>query len=409
MERRRRILDELRAKGATFADIREESLEVEVLEIEGDQRAKNWSYRTGVQVRGLFGGNWGVTISDDLHHVSSDQVVATALGHEKINIVRLRPARFKWVETSDDELWAVVEGLKSEIGVSKVKLYKERHSKKYLSTEDREIELNWNMFLTELSIGQGSLHKIVRRIGGLRPPSFSELKRIVEEASELIRVLKAEPKKHVRVGSVLMSPESVATVTLHWLNRVYPEPPSELNLEEEVGPSSLEIRDVPVPKEFPTVSPVPVDDEGVEGRELRIVHKGILEEIGTDRYSSAYYGIRPTGNGRAASFKDPISAHPRNIVIECGKEETAISSELVEGEAYMNHVWSIASAGRSLVVTGEGMSEGQPSLIEITLEASRPFSYLSTCSKERRTLPVNTKGLWVTLSTPSMLLSRATD
>ena len=45
------------------------------------------------------------------------------------------------------------------------------------------------------------------------------------------------------------------------------------------------------------------DDEGVPGQYTRMVEDGVLTSYLHDRISAAYYGVKPTGNGRRESFR----------------------------------------------------------------------------------------------------------
>lgn len=69
---------------------------------------------------------------------------------------------------------------------------------------------------------------------------------------------------------------------------------------------------------------LPYDQEGVEGREVRILDGGVLDELLHVRGSAHAHGVEPTGNGRAIGPRHPPIARMRNTFFEPGdltKEE----------------------------------------------------------------------------------------
>ncbi|MBN1149734.1 TldD/PmbA family protein [candidate division WOR-3 bacterium] len=76
--------------------------------------------------------------------------------------------------------------------------------------------------------------------------------------------------------------------------------------------------------------PMPVfyDDEGVEGKDSKIIENGVLTGYMHNRRSAAYFKVEPTGNARAFSFDDEPLIRMRNTCILPGKDklEDMISS-----------------------------------------------------------------------------------
>lgn len=94
---------------------------------------------------------------------------------------------------------------------------------------------------------------------------------------------------------------------------------------ERFADETVNVVDTPVPPDGVEGGvPVPYDQEGVEGREVRILDDGVLDELMHVRGSAAQRGLEPTGNGRALNARHPPIARMRNTFFEPGdltKEE----------------------------------------------------------------------------------------
>lgn len=64
--------------------------------------------------------------------------------------------------------------------------------------------------------------------------------------------------------------------------------------------------------------PIYVDDEGVMGRDVKIIEKGILKNYLHMRESAESFGVEPMGNGRANEYYDEVLVRMRNTCIESG-------------------------------------------------------------------------------------------
>lgn len=64
---------------------------------------------------------------------------------------------------------------------------------------------------------------------------------------------------------------------------------------------------------------LPYDQEGVRGREVRILDEGVLEELLHVRGSAFEAGIEATGNGRAIDAGSPVIVRMRNTFFEPGE------------------------------------------------------------------------------------------
>ncbi len=73
---------------------------------------------------------------------------------------------------------------------------------------------------------------------------------------------------------------------------------------------------------------LPVDDEGVVAGRTPIIERGRLVSYLHSRESAAEYGVEPTGNGRAFTYRDEPLIRMRNTYIEPGESEL---EDMIEG------------------------------------------------------------------------------
>ncbi len=79
---------------------------------------------------------------------------------------------------------------------------------------------------------------------------------------------------------------------------------------------------------------LPYDDEGVKGKETKIVTNGIMTEYMTNRAFASELGIEPSGNARAYTFADEPIVRMRNTFIEPGDMSLEELSEAI-GDGYV--------------------------------------------------------------------------
>ena len=63
------------------------------------------------------------------------------------------------------------------------------------------------------------------------------------------------------------------------------------------------------------------DDEGVPGQKTYMVEDGVLTSFLHDRISSAWYGVKPTGNGRRENFRYNPIPRMRATYMESGNAD----------------------------------------------------------------------------------------
>lgn len=88
---------------------------------------------------------------------------------------------------------------------------------------------------------------------------------------------------------------------------------------ERLAVEEVSISDAPVSPTDPTHGiAVPVDDQGVRGRKVTMLERGVLRAWMHTRESAAVEGVEPTGNGRALDSQFPSIVRMRNTFFEPG-------------------------------------------------------------------------------------------
>lgn len=95
---------------------------------------------------------------------------------------------------------------------------------------------------------------------------------------------------------------------------------------ESLGPEELTVVDDPtIPGKFGSYV---YDDEGIRGRKVEVIRKGVLREYLTDRETAAHFGVRANGHGRAQDYAHQPLVRMSNTYVEGGTWET---QEIIEG------------------------------------------------------------------------------
>ncbi|ASJ02125.1 TLDD - like protein [Thermococcus profundus] len=104
-------------------------------------------------------------------------------------------------------------------------------------------------------------------------------------------------------------------------------------LGERVGIDELTVVDDPtLPEKFGSYT---YDDEGIKGRRVEIIKKGILSEYMTDRETAAVLGLEPNGHGRAQSYAHQPLVRMSNTYVEAGSWKPEEMFEEVKHGLYM--------------------------------------------------------------------------
>jgi TldD protein len=105
---------------------------------------------------------------------------------------------------------------------------------------------------------------------------------------------------------------------------------------ERLASELVTIRDSPVVPGSPLAGVrVPYDDEGVEGRDIDLLRKGVLHAWMHTRDSSSATGSAPTGNARALDARFAPIVRMRNTYFEPGEGTVDEAIELLDDGIYL--------------------------------------------------------------------------
>ncbi|QGA54595.1 TldD/PmbA family protein [Sulfolobus sp. E5-1-F] len=335
--------------GASFVDIRHEKTTSSEFTITDDRKYVTSGNDEGYSIRVVYNRNWGFKVSDRIDNSTVEEVINSAYGDERVNIVYL-PSKHDTVkigkeinkskeEISQDlnKIAKQIANLHPTIRSFTLNYYDEIFHKDYYSSEDREIIIDGNISSLSIHIIAREGDTIVETSENLSTHmgyviDIFDINQVLEKLSR--RIENQLRGKTPKAGEypVILAPE-VLGVFLHEAIGHLSEADIALNGElngfrgKKIGEDFLNISDMPI-IDNPQSTIVYYDDEGVEGREVKIVDKGVLKEFMTNRYYSAYLGEPPTGNGRAQNYGDFPLIRMRNIYMKPGNN---VLSELLEG------------------------------------------------------------------------------
>ncbi|MCE4607619.1 MAG: TldD/PmbA family protein, partial [Caldisphaeraceae archaeon] len=97
---------------------------------------------------------------------------------------------------------------------------------------------------------------------------------------------------------------------------------------KRIAKEIVSVTDSPLSRDPMAIGITPYDDEGIEGREVKIIEKGVVKEAMNNRLYASVLGEEPTGNGRAESHQSTVLVRMRNTYFEPGDSSF---EELIEG------------------------------------------------------------------------------
>lgn len=336
--------------GATFADIRYEKIESRSIIITEERKYVNQGEEEGYFIRVIQNRNFGFKSTNKISNIDIEDAINSAYGDEKANIVFL-PSKHdritigKRFQKSIEEEVKDLEKIKEYIGnlhesirSFTIKYYEEKFHKEYYSTEDRELISEGNISrLTITVVGREdniiaeAFDAVSTHLGYVL--DIFDVNEILERVRKrLTNQLKGRTTKAGQY-QVVLAPEVVGVFTHEALGHLA-EADGALDgilyklKGKKIAPDFVNISDLPTLNHNKAFGTLIYDDEGVEGREVKIIENGIVREFMTDRYYSAYLGQPPTGNARAQSFRDPPLIRMRNTYMKPGDAEL---EELFEG------------------------------------------------------------------------------
>ncbi|WP_338600384.1 zinc metalloprotease TldD [Sulfolobus tengchongensis] len=336
--------------GASFADIRFERVKTSSITITEDRKyVSRYGIDEGYSIRVITNRNLGFKVTNKIDEGEIEDVVNNTYGDERVNIVYL-PSKHDSVkigkdisksieeESSDlDKIATQIKSLHPSIRSFTLKYSEEKFHKEYYSTEDREITIDGN--LSSLSIfiiaREGDITAEVSEIITTHFGYVLETFDINQILEKLRHRLENQLKGVVPKGGeypVVLAPEVVGVFTHEAVGHLAEADTAVNGLlyqlrGKKIGEDFLNISDLPIGN-YPQSTLIYYDDEGVEGREVKILEKGVVKEFMTDRYYSAYLGQPPTGNSRAQNYRNVPLIRMRNTYMLPGNSSL---DEIFEG------------------------------------------------------------------------------
>lgn len=338
------VLVEAERLGAEFADLRYyRARTLAVTASESREVVNNYGVSEGYALRVLVRGAWGyLTANRELRASDAHDAVRSSPGQGSVRVALLKPKVDRVtvpvkhpLTKSPDEVMEDARRLRDQVlradqrvravtvSYSQVEL-----SKGYWSTDGRDLEMSYA--ISRLSI------TATAREGDVVASAYSSVSTYMGYAFEafdvnglaetLLKRLRGQLRGvTVRPGeyTVVLGPE-VSGVFAHEALGHLAE--ADLAIEGILG----RLRGKRIAREFVNVSDspsldhpmaiglTPYDDEGVEGREVKIIEGGVVKEFMNDRTYAASLGEQPTGNGRAEDFRSSVIIRMRNTYFKPG-------------------------------------------------------------------------------------------
>lgn len=346
-------IEKARAAGATYADVRVETVEENRLSImDKELRGLVSGTETGFALRVLVGGAWGFASSNDLEPTSWRNALERALGLAKAasahieEPVRLAEApvlrkRVDWKAKKDPRTIAVQEKVellrrmdeavrrKPEIRNVTTAYTDATVSKQFLSSDGHDLQWSlvrsvaqahftakkdgqlagrstrvgatkgWELFADEDPVAK-ALVAAEATVKALGARAAKGGRRTVIIDSELAGVFAHEAVGHASEADLVAAGESCF----------------KGRMGKRLGIEGLSIRDdSTVPGAFGSF---PFDDNGVAGASKPILDDGVLVGYLADRQHAAGLGVRPNGAARAQDFHSRPLVRMSNTLIEAG-------------------------------------------------------------------------------------------
>ncbi|AFZ70699.1 putative Zn-dependent protease-like protein [Caldisphaera lagunensis DSM 15908] len=330
--------------GADFADIR--YMKIKTLVADSSEIRNiitNNGISEGYALRALYKGNFGYKFTTNLENVDLKDVISLAIGKGETKVYQLKEKKDRIIikekypnYKKPEEIIYDISKIKDDIFKSdkRIKSVNIRFSensieKRYASSDNRYIEVNYK--ITSLSISvvakendiNASAHISLSTYLGY-PLEVFDINESIEKV--LNRVSKQLIGKPAKAGEarVILSPEVSGVFAHEALGHL-----AEADLAasgvlgkmkgKKIAKEFVNVSDSPF-LEYPTaIGITPYDDEGVEGREVKIIENGVVKEFMNNRTYAFYTNELPSGNGRSEDFRSSILIRMRNTYFKPGK------------------------------------------------------------------------------------------
>ncbi|AAY80949.1 zinc metalloprotease TldD [Sulfolobus acidocaldarius] len=434
------VLARAESYGATFADLRYfKSKGLSLVVTEDREQVSSYGTERGYSLRVLYRNNWGYfSSSKEIEEENVKQAINSAVGNENVNIILL-PSKHdeimlkpryevsKSVHEKMEDLKRLRQklfDLDSRIKSVTIRYAEEEIRKEYYSTEGREIKQSY--YLSGISIN------VIAREGDTissayhRHFSYQGYPFEVFNEEEILDTVKMRINNQFigltpKAGlyTVILSPD-VSGVFAHEAIGHLAEADLSTNgilfplRGKKIAPDSVTIMDSPLVQYPEGIGVTLYDDEGVEGRDVKIIDKGVVKESLTDRFYSLYLGQKPTGNARSEDFKSPVLIRMRNTYFAPGDisyqeilRETKNGILLVSpsgGQTSPDGTFQFGIQESYLIENGEiskplktvGISGYTLETLKSVVSVSKEFNvFPGFCGKDGQSVPVGTGGPYV--------------
>ncbi len=337
------VLKEAERLGARFADVRyyrAETLVVSSSEVR--DLVSNYGVSEGYALRALVEGGWGYYSGTELTSDAARVAVSSSprTGRARVRLLSPKRDRVTIPERSPlsktpAEVLADVRRLRervlsadNRIRSATVTYSYARYRKAYISTDGRDIEMEYSIHRLAMTAVAREGDVIASAYHGVATYLGYPLE--VFDANQQLDVLVRRLRNqligvHPRPGEypVVLSPE-VSGVFAHEALGHLAE--ADLAIDgilsrlrgKRIAGEFVNVSDSPSVDHPMAVGVLPYDDEGVDGKEVKIIEGGVVKEFMSDRSYAAALNIDPTGNGRAEDFRSSVLIRMRNTYFKPG-------------------------------------------------------------------------------------------
>ncbi|MBI6546595.1 MAG: TldD/PmbA family protein [Cyanobacteria bacterium NC_groundwater_1444_Ag_S-0.65um_54_12] len=362
------VLERLAAKAGHFVELRYHRKETRRFEVELGRLENAIVYRrSGVGVRVLERGTWGVAATSDL----SDAAIAQAIEQATIaarasadfrkvkvaalpvgNLARGRFATAEYAALYQQPLEAKMElALAAEARAREISSHVETARSNYQEIFEEKAIVTSDGAACELQVvrSEFAVNAVAARSGTRATYSESsgatggwdcvfrdrDHLGLAERAAQLAVDLSTAPAAPGGRFKVILAPSIVGLLAHeaigHTVEADFVQAGSVAagKLKQRVASELITLCDSGNSEFYPGASgTIAVDDEGVPTRRTVIIRQGILESYLHNRESAAHFEVAPTGNARAWEYADEPLIRMRNTYIEPGDASLA---EMIAG------------------------------------------------------------------------------
>jgi len=376
------LVDRALDSGAKYADSRFQDVRTTLIAVEnGSLRSYESDRSTGVGVRVLVDGAWGLASSSVMDRVALRQKVTEAVRLAKASrklsantkLAQVKPVESKvelQVKMDPDDIPAdikvklLLEANKAaiigpEIRNSSSRLGFLHDHRFFVSSEGAEVETDITTSgFSQLSVAaaNGSMERVPEQRSQCAGYEFIESgdwNTFASDVSHLASKVVAAPMPPAGTYPTILDPELIGLFLHEALGHASE---GDLVVTKE---SVLDGRmGSPIANESVTIYDdgninggyfVPFDDEGVPKSKTTIVEKGRLRGFLLSRETATELGLKPTGNARAQSFEHKPIVRMTNVYMERGD---LTFDELVHGIDYGFYIRGRGSLGGQVDVGG---------------------------------------------------------